>query len=145
MFGHLLGWYTIYAVWGLLPPNGILLGAKLTLRSSLAFSYIGSMALVPWASAKLCSALSSCDRAAIPFATGQSKCLVKKYVAHSGCGNNQYQPKTETHLITAVNGAQLRRCLELKHIRKTSIYTKALSVKVFTTELIFSYSFWEIR
>ena len=99
------------------------------------------MALTPWASDKLCSALSSSDRAAIPFATGQSKCLVKKYVAHSGCGNNQYQPKIEAHLSTSVNGAQLRRCLELKHIRKTSIYTKALSVKVFTTEVIFSYTF----
>ena len=62
-------------------------------------------------------------------------------VAHSGCGNNQYQPKTEAHLSTSVNGAQLHRCLELKHIRKTSIYTKALSVKVFTTEVIFSYTF----
>jgi len=29
--------------WGLLPLNGILLGAKLTLRPSLAFSYIGSV------------------------------------------------------------------------------------------------------
>jgi len=27
--------------WGLLPPNGILQGAKFTLRPSLAFSYVG--------------------------------------------------------------------------------------------------------
>jgi len=40
MFGCLLGWYTIYT---LLPPDGILPGAKFTLRSSLAFSYIGSI------------------------------------------------------------------------------------------------------
>jgi len=122
MFGHLLGWYTICTVWGLLPANGILLGAKLTLRSSLAFSYIGSMTLAPWASAKLCSALSSCDRAAILFATGQSKYLVKKSVAHSGCGNNQYQPKIEAHLSASVNGAQLRRCLELKHQKNIHIH-----------------------
>jgi len=31
MFGCLLGWYTIH-LWGLLPPNGILPAAKLTLR-----------------------------------------------------------------------------------------------------------------
>ena len=40
-FGRLLGWYTIYT-WGLLPPNGILPGAK-KLRPSLAFCYIGSV------------------------------------------------------------------------------------------------------
>ena len=40
--------------WGLLPPNRILQDAKLTLRPSLAFSYIGSvMALQQRASAKL--------------------------------------------------------------------------------------------
>jgi len=47
MFGRFLGWYTIYMhFWGkkgLLPPNGILSGAKFTLRPSLAFSYIGSV------------------------------------------------------------------------------------------------------
>ena len=37
MFGRLLGWYTIYTFWGLLPPNGILEGAKFTLCPSLAF------------------------------------------------------------------------------------------------------------
>jgi len=36
------GWYTIYTFSGL-PPNEILPGAKLTLRPSLAFSYIGSV------------------------------------------------------------------------------------------------------
>jgi len=30
-FGRLLGWYTIYTFWGLLPPDGILPGAKFTL------------------------------------------------------------------------------------------------------------------
>jgi len=43
MFGRLLDWYTIYTFWGLLPPDGILPGAKFTLRPSLAFSYIGSV------------------------------------------------------------------------------------------------------
>ena len=41
MFDHLLGWYTIYTFWGLLPSNEILLGAKFTLRQILAFFYIG--------------------------------------------------------------------------------------------------------
>jgi len=45
MSGRLLRWYTIYTFRGLLPPNGILQGAqKITLRPSLAFSYIGSVA-----------------------------------------------------------------------------------------------------
>jgi len=43
MFGHLLRWYTIYTFWGLLPPDGILPGAKFTLRPSRAFSYIASV------------------------------------------------------------------------------------------------------
>jgi len=43
MFGHLLGWYTIYTFWGALASNGILPGAKFTLRPSLAFFYIGSI------------------------------------------------------------------------------------------------------
>jgi len=43
MFGRLLGWYTTYTILGLLPPNGILPGAKFTLRPSLAFAYIGSV------------------------------------------------------------------------------------------------------
>jgi len=44
MFGHLLGWYTIYIhSRGLLPRNGILPGAKFTLRPSLAFSCIVSV------------------------------------------------------------------------------------------------------
>jgi len=38
-FGRLLGWYTI----GALAPNGILSGAKFTLRSCPAFCYIGSV------------------------------------------------------------------------------------------------------
>jgi len=40
MFGRLLGWYIIYTLSGALAPNGILPGAKFTLRPSLAFSYI---------------------------------------------------------------------------------------------------------
>jgi len=43
MFGHLLGCYTKYTFCRLLPPNGILPGAKCTLRPSLAFSDIGSV------------------------------------------------------------------------------------------------------
>jgi len=39
----LVAWYTICTFLGLLPPNGILQAAKLTLRPSLAFSYIGSV------------------------------------------------------------------------------------------------------
>jgi len=35
---------TLYIhIWGLLPPDGILLRAKFTLRQSLALSYIGSV------------------------------------------------------------------------------------------------------
>jgi len=36
MFGPLLGWYTIYTFAGALAPDGILPGAKFTLRPSLA-------------------------------------------------------------------------------------------------------------
>jgi len=46
IFGRLLGLYNIYIYIhfrGLLFPNGILPGAKFTLRPSLAFSYIGSV------------------------------------------------------------------------------------------------------
>jgi len=44
MFGHLLGWYTIYIhFWGFLPRNGILPGATFTLHPSLALSYFGSV------------------------------------------------------------------------------------------------------
>jgi len=39
MFGHLLGWYTTYTLAGSLAPNGILTGAKFTLRPNLAFFY----------------------------------------------------------------------------------------------------------
>jgi len=42
MFGRLLGWNIMY-IWGLLPRNEILRGAKFTLRPSFAFSYIGSV------------------------------------------------------------------------------------------------------
>jgi len=43
MFGHFLGWYTIYTFSGALAPKGILPGAKFTLCPSLALSYIGSI------------------------------------------------------------------------------------------------------
>jgi len=43
MFGRLMGWYTVYTFWRPLPPNGILPGAKCTLRRSFALSYIGSV------------------------------------------------------------------------------------------------------
>jgi len=39
MFGHLLGWYTTYTLVGSLAHNGILTGAKFTLRPNLAFFY----------------------------------------------------------------------------------------------------------
>jgi len=42
MFDRLLGWYTKHFR-VLLSPNGILSGAKLTLRPRLAFSYIGNV------------------------------------------------------------------------------------------------------
>jgi len=43
MFGRLLGWYTMYTFLRLLPAEGILTGAKFTLRPSLALFYIGSI------------------------------------------------------------------------------------------------------
>jgi len=43
MFDRLLGWYNIYTFWRLLPPNGVLPGANVTLRPSLALCYIGSV------------------------------------------------------------------------------------------------------
>jgi len=43
MFGHLLGWYVIYTFSEPLAPDGILPGAKFTLRPSLVFSFIGSV------------------------------------------------------------------------------------------------------
>ena len=43
MFGRLLGWYTMYTFSGALASDGILAGAKFTLRLSCAFSYIGSV------------------------------------------------------------------------------------------------------
>jgi len=43
MFGRLLGWYTICTFFDVLSPNGILPGAKFTLRQSLVLSYIGSV------------------------------------------------------------------------------------------------------
>ena len=43
MFGHLLGWYTIYTfLMELLPPDGILPHVKFTMHPSVAFLYIGS-------------------------------------------------------------------------------------------------------
>jgi len=84
MFGRLLGWYTIYTFWGLLPPNGILPGAKFTLRLSLAFSYIGSVTVQnsssqQWASAKHCGLQQKAppifDMAAITFGIGPHSSL----------------------------------------------------------------------
>jgi len=43
MFGRLLGWYTIYTFSGVLAPDKILPGAKLTLCPSLVFACIGSV------------------------------------------------------------------------------------------------------
>jgi len=44
MFGRLLGCYAVYTFSAALAPDRILPGAKFTLRPSLAFSYIGSVA-----------------------------------------------------------------------------------------------------
>jgi len=44
MFGHLLGCYIVYTLSGVVAPNGILPGAKFTLRHH-AFSYIGSVTI----------------------------------------------------------------------------------------------------
>jgi len=52
MFGGFLGWYTIYTFWGLLPPNGILPGAKLTLRPGLYWQRYCTT-FEQWASAEL--------------------------------------------------------------------------------------------
>jgi len=43
MFRRLLGWYTVYTLSGALASDGILPGAKFTLRPSPAFSDIGSV------------------------------------------------------------------------------------------------------
>ena len=43
MFDRVLGWYAIYIFFGALVPNGILSATKLTLRPTLAISYIGSI------------------------------------------------------------------------------------------------------
>ena len=43
MFGHFLDWYIIDTFQGLLPSNGILPGAKITVCPSLAFSHVGSI------------------------------------------------------------------------------------------------------
>jgi len=39
MFGRLLGWYIIYTFLGLLPPDGILTGAKFTASKSCVLLY----------------------------------------------------------------------------------------------------------
>jgi len=81
MFGRLLGWYTVH-FWGLLLPNRILPRAKFTLRSSLAFSYSGSVTVRHSSSGRqqnlfsVPSVVSLRDRAAIPFDIGRSNCLV---------------------------------------------------------------------
>jgi len=57
MFGHLLRWYTVFTLLGILPPDGILPGAKFTLRPKscvLLYWQCYCMALEQWASAKLC-------------------------------------------------------------------------------------------
>jgi len=68
----------IYIFGGLLPPNGILPGAKFTLCPSLALSYIGSV--TAWHSSSGhqpdCGMVSSGDRVAIPFDSGWWNCLV---------------------------------------------------------------------
>jgi len=52
MFRRLLGWYTIYTFWGFLASNEILPSVKLTLRPSLAFSYIVSVTARHWSSGR---------------------------------------------------------------------------------------------
>ena len=51
--GSFLGWYTIYTFWGLLTPNGILPGTKLTLRPSVYWQRYCTT-FEQWASAELC-------------------------------------------------------------------------------------------
>jgi len=53
MFGGFLGWYTIYTFWGLLSPNGILPGSRLTLRPSLYWQRYCTT-FEQWAPAELC-------------------------------------------------------------------------------------------
>ena len=43
MFGHLLGWYTVYTFLGDLAHDKILPGAKLTFRPRLAFSIFAAL------------------------------------------------------------------------------------------------------
>jgi len=50
---HIMGWYSIYTFWELLPPNGILPGAKLTLRPSL-YWHRYCTTFEQWASVELC-------------------------------------------------------------------------------------------
>jgi len=71
MFGRLLGG-TLFLHFRGSCPNGILPGAKFTLRPCLAFSYIDSVTARRSSSGRQpnCGVVSTCDRVAIPFDTG---------------------------------------------------------------------------
>jgi len=62
----------MYSIWGLFPPNGILVGAKFTASESCVLLYWQRYftAFEQWASVELCGVVSSRVRAAIPFDIG---------------------------------------------------------------------------
>jgi len=79
MFGHLLGWCTIYTFSGALAHNKILPGAKFTLCQSLAFSYISSITARHSSSACQTNFVACFDRTATTWyfcATSSSFCKV---------------------------------------------------------------------
>jgi len=74
------GTYTVSTVLGARSPNGILPGAKFTLRQNHALYWQRyCTALEQWASARLCGVVSSRDRAAIPFDIGRSITVLFTY------------------------------------------------------------------
>jgi len=89
MFGRLLGWYTIYTVFG---EGRLPLTEFCYVQNSLCVQvlrypiYWQRYCMALEESAKLCGVVSSRDRAAIPFDIGQSNCLVLD-VAVSFCRN----------------------------------------------------------
>ena len=88
MFVRLLGWYTIYIYifGGSCSRNGILPGAKFTVRTSLPLSYIDRVTAEHSTSGRQPNfaawCLNSRDRAAIPFDIGRSSCLVSITFQH---------------------------------------------------------------
>ena len=95
-------WDTVYIHFrGLLPPNGILTGAKFTLHPSRAFSYIGSVIArhwSSWASAKLCGVVQSIKQSinqSCNGITGLSLLLIfnrGRYLYSEGCRHVGHRP-----------------------------------------------------